>query len=93
MFTRMGLSIVVLAIFMNRLYPGVSANDFQPKLDSSSKSELFEIAHEIEVLAPSHFPKPTRKYNNSVVIPVVEPTFGQHRREQDVVMVSKGSIP
>lgn len=77
---------------MDRFYPDVSAKDFQPKLDSSSKSELFEIAHEIEVLAPSHFPKPTRKYNNSVVIPVVEPTFGRHRREQDVVMVRERSI-
>jgi hypothetical protein len=77
---------------MDRFYPGVSANDFQPKLDSSSKSELFEIAHEIEVLAPSHFPKPTRKYNNSVVIPIVEPTFGQHRREQDVVMVRENFV-
>jgi len=61
--------------------------DFHPKIDSSSQSELFEIAHEIEVLSPTHFPKPTYKYNNSAVVPIVEPTFGIHRPDQDVVMV------
>lgn len=60
---------------------------FQPKIDETSKSELFEIAHEIAVLAPSQFPKPTRKLNDTNVVPVVEPTFGKHRPEQDVVMV------
>lgn len=65
-----------------------SAKDFKPTIDSSSKAELYELAHEIEVLAPSHFPKPTRKYNNSATVPVAEPTFGTHRPEEDVVMVS-----
>ncbi len=63
-----------------------AGNGFQPKIDLSSQSELFEIAHKIQVLAPSHFPKPTRMLNDTAV-PVVEPTFGQHRADQDVVMV------
>jgi hypothetical protein len=78
--------MILIALFMLGICSG---KDFEPKIDSSSKSELFEIAHEIEVLAPSHFPKPTRMYNNSAVVPVVEPTFGKHRQEQDVVMVSR----
>jgi hypothetical protein len=60
--------------------------DWKPIIDDSSASELFEIAHEIEVVAPSHFPKPTRLLNDSHVEVVVEPTFGAHRPDQDVVM-------
>ena len=66
---------------------GTNAKVFEPKIDESSKSELFEIAHEIAVLAPSQFPKPTRKVKDPDVVPIVEPTFGQHRPDQDVVMV------
>lgn len=78
------LVIVLLALFCSLC----SCTDFEPRIDTSSQSELFEVAHEIEVLAPSHFPKPTRKYNNSAVVPVVEPTFGTHRPDQDAVLVS-----
>lgn len=76
--------LVVFAVLL--LSALASAKDFEPKIDLSSKSELFEIAHEIEVLAPSHFPKPTRSLNDTSVVPVVQPTFGKHRADQDVVM-------
>ena len=60
--------------------------EFNPLIDESSASELFEIVPEIEVLAPTRFPKPTRLLNDSKVEIVVEPTFGQHRPDADVVM-------
>mmetsp|Transcript_8353 Transcript_8353/g.9263 ORF Transcript_8353/g.9263 Transcript_8353/m.9263 type:complete len:475 (-) Transcript_8353:139-1563(-) len=62
-----------------------------------SSSELFEIAHSIQVNAPSKFPKPTypvvlleeqKNQDNpsEEVVVVVEPAIGTHRSEQDVVM-------
>ena len=55
-------------------------------IDESSTAELFEIAYEIEVLSPTQFPKPTRLLNDSSVEVIVEPAFGKHRPDQDVVM-------
>lgn len=78
--------VYLLVLFLLYLSNCITAKDFQPRINTSSKSELFEIAHEIKVLAPSHFPKPTRMLNDTAV-PVVEPAFGKHRADQDVVMV------
>jgi len=64
----------------------LTAAEWTPRIDEASSSELFEIAHEIEVVAPSHFPKPTRLFNDSSVVVVAEPSIGQHRPDQDVVM-------
>lgn len=66
-----------------------SSSSFTPLNNAleKSSSELFEIAHEIEVNAPSVFPKPTFPFNDDGnVVVVVEPTIGQHRPEEDVVM-------
>lgn len=51
-----------------------------------SSSELFEIAHEIEVNSPSVFPKLTFPFEDDDVVVVVEPEIGRHRLDQDVVM-------
>ncbi len=68
----------------------VLANDdeeWKPKIDMDhSQSELFEIAHEIAVNAPSAFPKPTYLIGDPDVEVVVEPDIGQHRPDKDVVM-------
>jgi hypothetical protein len=63
-----------------------ASSDWKPKIDESSSSELFSIVPDIEVLAPTQFPKPTRLLNDTSVVTIVEPTFGQHRPENDVVM-------
>ncbi|KAG7360176.1 hypothetical protein IV203_035275 [Nitzschia inconspicua] len=61
--------------------------NFYPKIDmDTSSSELFEIAHEIEVSAPSQFPKPTWMLEDPNVVVVAEPAFGKHRPDKDVVM-------
>lgn len=59
---------------------------WKPKIVDLSDSELFEIAPEIEIVAPSQFPKPSRSLNDSSVVIVTEPAFGKHRADQDVVM-------
>jgi hypothetical protein len=64
-----------------------SESKFSPKIDiENSSSDLFEIAHEIEVSAPSQFPKPTWLLDDPDVVVVAEPAFGKHRPDQDVVM-------
>jgi len=55
------------------------------KMEESS-SELFEIAHEIAVNAPTAFPKPTFPLNDPDAVVVVEPEIGEHRPDKDVVM-------
>lgn len=62
------------------------SSNWKPRIDDTSKSELFEIVKEIQVLGPSSFPEPTRLFNNSKVDVIVKPAFGEHRPEQDVVM-------
>jgi hypothetical protein len=64
-----------------------SAKEFKPIIVTESTSELFEVSHEIEILAPpTQFPKPTQMLNDTSAVVVVEPTIGKHRPEQDVVM-------
>lgn len=64
-----------------------SADEWKPKIVmDKSQSDLFEIAHEIEVSSPSFFPKPTYPLNDPDAVVVVEPQIGQHRPDQDVVM-------
>jgi hypothetical protein len=75
-----------LVIQMVLLAVPTMSQEWQPKIVESSSSELFEIAHEIEVSAPSQFPKPTKIFNDSSVVVVAEPAFGKHRADQDVVM-------
>jgi hypothetical protein len=50
----------------------------------TSDSQLFEPSTKISVSSPSHFPKPTRKIDDKAV-PILEPTFGRHRSDQDAV--------
>ena len=58
-----------------------AAEEWKPKINmESSASELFEIAHEIAVNAPSAFPKPTFPFGDPNVEVVVEPEIGKHRR-------------
>jgi hypothetical protein len=78
--------LLLLTILISQPFYSKANTEWKPIIDDSSSSELFEIAHEIEVLAPSHFPKPTRLLNDSHVEVVVDPTFGIHRPDQDVVM-------
>ena len=86
----LGVRRLLITILFSLVFCSAKKGNFQPRLDYSSQAELFEVAREIEVLAPSHFPKPTRMLNDTAV-PIVEPTFGKHRADQDVVMVSCGS--
>lgn len=83
------LIIMVLTSISSTSTVIVSAKEAQvwkPRIDDSSSSELFEIAHEIEVVAPSQFPKPTWLLHDPDVVVVAEPTIGKHRPEKDVVM-------
>jgi len=85
----MNLLLVFLVALLRGAPSQVLAKDeeWKPKIDmNSSKSELFEIAHEIAVNAPSAFPKPTYLINDPDVQVVVEPDIGQHRPDKDVVM-------
>ena len=67
--------------------PPIDWENWSPKIDmDNSRSALFEIAHEIEVSAPSAFPKPTFPLNDPAVEVVVEPAVGKHRPDKDVVM-------
>lgn len=91
-FLRQALSLLVLLLFTSPtlVIRSVSATDneegWKPVIDERSSSELFEIAHEIAVSAPSQFPKPTWLLSDRNVVVIAEPTFGQHRPEMDVVM-------
>jgi hypothetical protein len=80
------LLLLLTILITQPSYSNANDEEWKPIIDDSSSSELFEIAHEIEVLAPSHFPKPTSLLNDSHVEVIVEPTFGTHRPDQDVVM-------
>eukprot|EP00539_Tryblionella_compressa_P020305 CAMPEP_0178868750 /NCGR_PEP_ID=MMETSP0747-20121128/6159_1 /TAXON_ID=913974 /ORGANISM="Nitzschia punctata, Strain CCMP561" /LENGTH=89 /DNA_ID=CAMNT_0020535723 /DNA_START=30 /DNA_END=295 /DNA_ORIENTATION=+ len=77
----------MLVLFVACTSPQLVASKFYPKIDmDNSSSELFEIAHEIEVSSPSHFPKPTWLLNDPDVVVIAEPAIGKHRPEKDVVM-------
>jgi hypothetical protein len=75
------LILIVLILIPNPTW----SEEFHPVIDESSASDLFSIAPEIQVIGPTQFPKPTRMLNDTAVV-VVEPTFGTHRYNQDVVM-------
>jgi hypothetical protein len=51
---------------------------------SDSSTSLWEPAQNYQVVGPSVFPKPTRLISNYAV-PILKPTFGQHRPEKDAV--------
>jgi len=53
---------------------------------TKSSSSLFSIAKEIQVNAPSKFPKPTYPFNDPKVEVIVTPEIGKHRPNSDVVM-------
>eukprot|EP00538_Stauroneis_constricta_P006584 CAMPEP_0119546688 /NCGR_PEP_ID=MMETSP1352-20130426/998_1 /TAXON_ID=265584 /ORGANISM="Stauroneis constricta, Strain CCMP1120" /LENGTH=430 /DNA_ID=CAMNT_0007591413 /DNA_START=52 /DNA_END=1344 /DNA_ORIENTATION=- len=82
------LIVLVTLLSLSWVLVNAAEESWRPKIDESSKSELFEIVHSIQVQAPSHFPKPTRMVNASdpTIEVVVEPTIGAHRADQDVVM-------
>jgi hypothetical protein len=84
------LKFVVVATLavLSKAQEGNNEN-WKPRIDDTSKSELFEIVKEIQVLGPTSFPEPTRLFNSSKVEVIVKPAFGEHRPEQDVVMVSE----
>jgi len=65
-----------------------NGEDWQPRIDERSRSELFNVVESIRVQGPSHFPKPSRLVDPSdkTIEVVVEPAFGEHRPDQDVVM-------
>ena len=46
--------------------------------------EMFQVS-DFAVIGPSSFPKPSSKLHPNAV-PLLKPTFGQHRPDQDVVM-------
>lgn len=48
-------------------------------------AELFQPAEEVFVLGPSSFPKPTDKLEEHGAVPIVQPTLGKHRADQDAV--------
>jgi hypothetical protein len=53
---------------------------------SIASAALFEPVDAIRVSAPTHFPKPTRKFNDDTVQVIVEPTFGgPHRPDHDAI--------
>jgi hypothetical protein len=82
--------LVVVLLLLSQVHESRS-EEWKPKIDDKSASALFEIAHDIEVSAPSQFPKPTRLLNDTTrtVEIIVEPAFGKHRPDKDVVMVSR----
>lgn len=53
--------------------------------NTDTKSELFEPSHEIRVLGPSSFPKPTDLLEPEGAVPIVKPTHGEHRKNVDAV--------
>jgi hypothetical protein len=52
---------------------------------ATASAALFEPVDSIRVSAPTHFPKPTRKFNDDTVQVIAKPTFGAHRRNQDAI--------
>ena len=78
------LAFVFLAFLL--IDPIRADGEWSPRIDEKSTSELFEISEELEVIGPSQFPKPTSLLNDPNVVVIVEPTFGKHRPDQDVVM-------
>eukprot|EP00934_Nitzschia_sp_Nitz4_P002243 Nitzschia sp. Nitz4//scaffold88_size82704//6405//7754//NITZ4_005280-RA/size82704-augustus-gene-0.76-mRNA-1//1//CDS//3329559458//2243//frame0 len=83
------IRVVEILLYCILLLPCVFAgekNNFKPLINTTSQANLFDLAPEIGVVAPSHFPKPTRKCNESNVVPIVEPDWGKHRPDADVVM-------
>mmetsp|Transcript_10056 Transcript_10056/g.14113 ORF Transcript_10056/g.14113 Transcript_10056/m.14113 type:complete len:462 (+) Transcript_10056:19-1404(+) len=56
------------------------------KEEASSSSLLFEPSKDIQVLGPSNFPKPSWKTGFREAKVVLEPHFGTHRPDADVVM-------
>ena len=88
-FTAVVLFSLVVLLVTGSIFVVVEVEckgDFKPVIKEDSSSELFEIAHEIAVSAPTYFPKPTWLLNDPDVVVVAEPTIGKHRPEQDVVM-------
>lgn len=50
-----------------------------------ASAALFEPVDSIRVSAPTHFPKPTRKFNDDTVQVIAEPRFGAHRPNEDAI--------
>lgn len=84
---RLLLSILCMAPTVLAENTNLADEDWKPlvKMDKS-QSNLFEIAHEIAVQAPSIFPKPTYPIGDPTVQVIVEPDIGKHRPDVDVVM-------
>lgn len=67
---------------------------FQEQLDGHLP--LFQHSTDIQVLGPSAFPKPSDYHKTHPVDDIVinvEPVFGKHRRDQDVVMAFAAEYP
>lgn len=77
--------IVWMLLLEGNIVDGQEKIKWKPVVKETSDAELFEPSAEIRVSSPSHFPKPTRKIDDKAV-PIVEPTFGRHRSNKDVVM-------
>ena len=74
-----------MAVLVPLLASVVSSKEWKAAVKETFDAALFEPCDEIKVSSPSHFPKPTRKIDDQAV-PIVEPTFGVHRPEQDAVL-------
>jgi hypothetical protein len=71
-----------------------NTEDFQKKLDSHLA--LFQHSKEVQVLGPSSFPKPSNYHKTHPTDDIVinlQPVFGKHRRDQDVVMAFAAEYP
>mmetsp|Transcript_6845 Transcript_6845/g.19833 ORF Transcript_6845/g.19833 Transcript_6845/m.19833 type:complete len:436 (-) Transcript_6845:344-1651(-) len=86
------LRLLLVLLFVASI--GGADDEWKPRIAmEESQSDLFEIAHEIEVKAPSFFAKPTYPLNDPNVEVVVEPEIGRHRPDQDVVMAYAEGYP
>ena len=79
------LLMLLVSLLLCPTFSDEKTKEFKPKIVETSTSELFSVAEEVRVLSPSHFPKPTRLLNDTADV-IVEPTFGVHRYNEDVVM-------
>ena len=86
------LIMVVCSIALLSFHPVSAANNEEEEVDESElTANLFAPPDEIQVLAPSAFPKPTHLItetgpnNNHNVTVIVEPAFGRHRPDKDAI--------
>jgi hypothetical protein len=55
------------------------------KEPSDSDASLFQIASELQIIGPTHFPSPTRLLGDNVTV-ILMPSFGTHRSQNDAIL-------